>query len=339
MQAAIEALNIENIRIVLVVDHEKRLIGTITDGDVRRALIKHLSLETELHEFMFSEPTVARQDETKDEILSKMEGQELLQIPILDNERRIVGVETLRDLTLKRRNDNPVFLMAGGFGKRLRPLTDNIPKPLLKIGSKPILETILEQFVAAGFHRFYISTHYKAEMIQEYFKDGSHWGVTIEYVYEKEPLGTAGAIALLPKDLPDIPIIVMNGDIFTNINFEQLLGFHCKQGGDATMCVREYDFQVPYGVIQAQDHRITTITEKPIHRFFINAGIYILGSHLIKSIGEATYIDMPYFLERVIENSGQVSMFPIHEYWLDIGQLKDYEEAQIFNDNLGAGRN
>jgi len=252
-----------------------------------------------------------------------------MQIPVVDKDGRVIGLETLQHLLEKKRYDNPVFLMAGGFGTRLRPLTEHTPKPMLNVGTKPILETILNQFIDAGFYNFFISTHYKAEIVHAHFGDGSEWNVSIQYVHEKEPLGTAGALGLLPKNLPDLPIVMMNGDLLTKVDFLELLSFHNEQGCDATMCVREYDFQVPYGVINASGHRITSIVEKPIQKFFVNAGIYVLNSSILEKIDGEGYLDMPYLLSQEIENHGLVNMFPLHEYWLDIGQMEQFEQAQI----------
>jgi dTDP-glucose pyrophosphorylase/predicted transcriptional regulator len=327
LKTAIQVLDREALRIVMVVDEQNKLVGTVTDGDIRRAMIQHQGMDTLLVTVMFKSPTTASVNDDHDTILSMMKNKGLLQVPILDIDKRVVGLETLHHLIDECKIENPVFLMAGGFGKRLQPLTNDIPKPLLKVGKKPILETILEQFAAAGFQNFYISTHYKAEMIREHFDNGSKWGVNIQYVHEEEPLGTAGALGLLPDELPDIPILMMNGDLLTKINFERLLQFHNEHDGIATMCVREYDFQVPYGVIKAKEHRITKIVEKPIHKFFVNAGIYVLNSSLVKSVNGKEYLDMPNLLEEQIKNNMQVNNFPIHEYWLDIGRMEEYEHA------------
>jgi dTDP-glucose pyrophosphorylase/predicted transcriptional regulator len=337
IQSAIEILNSESSRIVLIVDESDRLLGTVTDGDIRRSLIKRLSMDTQIHMIMFKKPTVASKDHDKSTILSMMKKLDLLQIPILDEERRVVGIETFQNLLNKKRYDNPIFLMAGGIGERLQPLTNDTPKPLLKIGKKPILENILEQFISAGFHNFYISVYYKAEKLKKYFGDGKDWGVTINYIHESKALGTAGALGLLPNDLPKLPIIVMNGDILTKIDFEQLLNFHLNEGGEATMCVREYDFKVPYGVIQENNGHVISIEEKPVHKFFINAGIYILSHSIINSLNGSDHIDMPQLLENKIKDSCQINMFPVHEYWLDIGQIEQFNKAQLdsewlFND-------
>jgi len=327
IREAIQVLDRESLRIVLVADECNRLLGTVTDGDIRRALIRSHEFETHLSEVMFCNPTVASIEDDHESILSLMTSNDLLQVPILNKDGSIVGLETLHHLLGNRKKDNMVFLMAGGFGKRLRPLTDNIPKPLLHVGSKPILETILEQFVEAGFYNFFISTHFRAEMVRDHFGDGSKWGITIQYIYEDKPLGTAGAFGLLPSTPSELPLIVMNGDLLTKINFNHLLDFHYEQGGGATMCVRDYTFQVPYGVIEAKGQMITKISEKPAYKFFVNAGIYVLNPSLVTSVQRDEYLDMPSLLEQQIAERKQVDMFPIYEYWLDIGQVKEYEQA------------
>jgi NDP-sugar pyrophosphorylase family protein len=213
-------------------------------------------------------------------------------------------------------------------------LTENTPKPLLKIGGRPIIENIIRQFIDHGFYEFYISTHYKSEQIREYFKNGSQYGANIHYIYEDSPLGTAGSLGLLPKDISELPIIVMNGDLLTKVDFNNLLDFHDSSGNDATMCVREYDIQVPFGVVDINEGRIEKIREKPVHKFFVNAGIYVLNNELIKKVDGKSYLDMPDFLENELKNKG-INAFPIHEYWLDIGRIEEYtkanQDAALFN--------
>jgi len=328
LESAIEVLDKAALRIALVVDDEGRLQGTLTDGDVRRALLKHMSLATPVSEVMNANPRTAEQSWTESRILAVMEQYELLQMPVVDSQGRLVGLENLHDLLNKHRHDNPVFLMAGGFGTRLRPLTNNCPKPMLRVGDKPILEQILLNFVEAGFHRFYISTHYMPEVIREYFGNGDKWGVTIQYVHEEEPLGTGGALGLLPHDEINEPMFMMNGDLLTSLNLHSFLEFHESHGSLATMCVREYEHQVPYGVITSEGTRIRSMVEKPVQRFFINAGIYLLAPELVKSVIPGTRIDMPTLLEQQIEKDKPVNMFPIHEYWLDIGRMDDFHKAQ-----------
>lgn len=325
---AVATLDRSALRIALVVDGERRLLGTLTDGDVRRALLKHLSLAVPVREVMCATPQAAQLDWTRERILAVMESRQLLHLPVVDQEGRVVGLETLHGLLNRKVLSNPVLLMAGGLGTRLHPLTYDCPKPLLKVGDKPILELILESFVNAGFSRFFISTHYLPEMIREHFGDGRRWGVDIRYVHEGEPLGTAGALGLLPQDEINQPLFMMNGDLLTTLNYNSMLDFHLAHGSAATVCVREYEYQVPYGVIQNEGHRIVSIVEKPMQHYFVNAGIYLLEPELVRSVKRGTRIDMPALLERAIDGGGTVSMFPIHEYWLDIGRMEDFKRAQ-----------
>ena len=336
IRKSIKVLHAGGNRIALVIDNDGKLLGTVTDGDIRRALINYIELDSSVKEIMNANPISVLESENNSVIMSKMQRKNLLQIPIVDKNNILVGLETLHHLLDKKKHDNPVFLMAGGFGKRLHPLTVDTPKPLLSVGNRPILETILMQFIEAGFHNFYISVHYKASMICKHFGDGSHWGVTIKYVHEDKPLGTAGALGLLPKDIVKLPILMMNGDLLTKVDFLQLLDFHNQQKGIATMCVREYDFEVPYGVVTIEGTSIQSIVEKPVQRFFVNAGIYVLDQSLIKKIEGMAYLDMPNFLEDNIRKGCSVSVFPVHEYWIDIGRMDEYENAhnEYYNEFL-----
>jgi len=329
LEKAIKVLDRAALRIVLVVDNQQKLLGTMTDGDLRRALIKHQPLDTAVENVMNPQPMVATLDWSRERLLHVMEQQQVLQLPIVDEQHRLIGLESLHELLNQQTHDNPVFLMAGGFGTRLRPLTDDCPKPMLKVGDKPILQVILESFVKEGFHRFYISTHYMPEMIRDHFGDGSQWGVSIQYIHEDEPLGTGGALGLLPKDEIDRPLFVMNGDLLTTLNFQSLLQFHEAHPASATMCVREYEYQVPYGVIESQGHHIKSMVEKPLQRFFINAGIYLLDPFLIQRVPQNHRIDMPTVLENEIAVNRKINMFPIHEHWLDIGRMDDFYKAQM----------
>ena len=325
---AISTLDQSALRIALVVDAQRCLLGTLTDGDVRRALLRHLPLTIPVRDVMCTTPQAAQLDWTRERILMVMESRQLLHLPIVDGDGRVIGLETLHGLLTQRLQNNPVLLMAGGLGTRLHPLTYDCPKPLLKVGDKPILELILEGFVNAGFHRFFISTHYLSEMIREHFGDGQRWGVNIRYINETEQLGTAGALGLLPASEIDLPLFVMNGDLLTTLNYSNLLDFHQANACTATVCVREYDYQVPYGVIQNEGHRIVGIVEKPVQHYFVNAGIYLLSPELVKSVQPGTRIDMPTLLEKAIDGGKTVSMFPLHEYWLDIGRMEDFQRAQ-----------
>jgi len=322
------------LRMALVVDADRRLLGVVADGDVRRGLLRHIGLNHPVREVMNAAPRTLSSGFSREEAVALMKRYDLLQLPVLDASGRLIGLESQREMLGPPRYDNPVFLMAGGFGKRLHPLTEACPKPMLFVGGKPILENILENFIAAGFHRFYISIHYLAERIKAYFGNGERWGVSIEYVEEKKPLGTGGALGLLP-DTGGLPLLMMNGDLLTRIDFVKLLDYHVKHEAQITMCVREYDFQVPFGVVETAENLVTRITEKPVHNFFVNAGIYVLDPATVRSVGRQQKIDMPEIVERVLSENGKVVTFPVHEYWLDIGRMDDFELAQSEFDESG----
>lgn len=335
IREALEIINREALRIALIVDIEQNLLGVVTDGDVRRGLLNNLDLTAHVSQVMNKNPIIGDSNSTSANLHELMATKGILSVPILEN-GRVIGLETIKSVTDKKQYDNPVFIMAGGFGTRLKPLTDNCPKPMLKIGNKPILETVIRSFVRAGFKNLYISTHYMPEVIQDYFKDGSDFGVNIHYVHENIPLGTGGALGLLPEKLSDeLPLIMMNGDVLTNVDFERLLKFHNESEADATICVREYDYQIPYGVITGDGSKIIAMEEKPVHHFFVNAGIYVISPKVFKNVPENYRIDMPSLLEQHMENNGEVLMFPIHEYWLDIGRMDDFKRAQSDIHSLG----
>ncbi|GAA5132116.1 nucleotidyltransferase family protein [Thalassotalea piscium] len=335
MEQTITIIDKGAMQMALVVDDRNALVGVVTDGDIRRALIRHQSMDCSIADVMNKKPLVATMGTSRNKLLNLMNAKGLHAIPLIKN-GELVGLETLQHIVARPSYDNPVFLMAGGFGTRLKPLTDTCPKPLLKLGDKPILETILESFVDSGFHQFYISTHYMPEAIHEHFGDGERWGVQIHYVHEQEPLGTGGSLGLLPDDLPELPIIMMNGDVLTKIDFEKLLNYHNQHSPICTMCVREDEYKVPYGVVEADGARITSLVEKPTHKYFINAGVYVVSKAMINAVGKNKRIDMTDLIESYIADNQYVAMFPVHEYWLDIGKMVDFYQAQ--KDVMQGGR-
>lgn len=326
MRDTIRTIDEGAIQIAFVVDGDQRLLGTVTDGDIRRAILRGVSLDGEARLVMNPHPVTAPSDMSRQAILEIMRHKLIHQIPILDRAGRIVDVELLDNLLQREEPQNWVVLMAGGLGTRLRPLTDDLPKPMLKIANKPLLEIILENFIEQGFRKFYFSVNYKADMVQSHFADGSHWDAEIRYLRETERMGTAGPLSLLPEHLTH-PLIVMNADLLTKLNFRQLLDFHHEHCVQATMCVREYDFQVPYGVVRIDNTRITAIDEKPVQRFFVNAGIYVLGQEALGLIPKQTYFDMPDLFNHMIGRNMDTAVFPIREYWLDIGRMEDFQRA------------
>jgi len=325
---AVEAINLGGIRLALVVNDEQHLVGLITDGDIRRALLAHKDFSSPVAHVMNNNPLVVQEGTSTAEMLAIMREHSILHLPIVDADGKLIAVETFERLSnYKAAKTTPIFLMAGGFGTRLRPLTNTIPKVMLKVGSRPILETIMLGFIEHGFSEFYISVFYLGDQIRAHFGDGSKWGVNIYYVEEEQPLGTGGALSLLPEHINE-PIIMMNGDLLTNVNFNSLLNFHVDKKASATMCVREYSMEVPYGVIESNDLQITSIVEKPKQHFFVNAGIYVLSPEVFKSIPKLHRKDMPDLFNDLIAKEQNVMMFPVHEYWLDIGRLGDFEQAQ-----------
>ena len=327
LRDAIKAVDVGALQICLVVDDRGCLLGTVTDGDIRRGILRNLDMATPVSRVMNATPQTGVPAESNEILLARMTTHVVRHIPLLDGQRRVVGLASMeRPLSPDAKRDNWVVLMAGGLGRRLRPLTDNMPKPLLPVGDKPLLETILERFLAHGFRRFYISVNYKADAIKDYFADGTKWGAEIVYINEKRPLGTAGGLGLI-EERPDTSLIVMNGDLLTEVNFVHLLDYHRQYKSKATMCVREYDFRVPFGVVEIDGNRIRSIDEKPLHRFLVNAGIYVLEPHLIDLVPRGRHFDITALFERIVEAGQNTAVFPIREYWLDIGRFVDLDRA------------
>lgn len=326
IKEALSVINSGAMQIALVVDENDKLLGTLTDGDIRRGLLQNLSLDDTIESIIFKTPTVAKLDDTQEDILKIAIAKKLHQIPLVDDDNRVVGIRDIEELISPKIRPNKVVLMVGGLGSRLRPLTEDMPKPMLKVGEKPILQTIVERFAAYGFINIVMCVNYKSDVIQKYFGEGSQFGVHIEYVFEEKRMGTAGALSLL-KEIPSEPFFVMNGDLLTNVNFEHLCHYHASKNAVATMCVREYDFQVPYGVVSISDSKITSIREKPMHKFFVSAGIYMLNPEVIKHIDKNEFYDMPTLFEKLIELEKNTLSFPVKEYWLDIGRIEEYERA------------
>ena len=326
---------IENasLRAAFIIDDNENFLGVVTDGDIRRALLNDVSFDANVSVIMNRSPVTCPPNQSKQLIKTLLGKNKLLQIPIVDGSK-LLDVVTIDDFTPKIRHENPVFVMAGGFGTRLNPLTVECPKPMLKVGGKPMLESMIERFTAQGFSEFYISVHYKAESITSYFGDGSYWGVSINYIHESTPLGTAGALSLMPEDARKLPVIVINGDVLSQINMHALLDYHHSNPAHATMCIRELRYDVPYGVIESSMGRVHSITEKPCYKYHINAGIYVLERCLLDNLVEGEPIDMPELFETQIAAGNVINVYPITEYWLDIGRKQDFDRAQTDYENL-----
>lgn len=315
-------------QIAIVTDSDGRLLGTVTDGDIRRGLLRGIETTSSVTEIMNRNPVTVGPQDDRSTVLALMKRRMLRRVPIVDAQRRVLGVESIDDLIQASSKDNMVVVMAGGLGTRLAPLTNDLPKPMLDVGGRPILETVLINFIEYGFTNFQLCVNYKAEIIKKYFGDGSRWNVSIGYIHEDQRMGTAGALSLLPKN-PTESFVVINGDVLTKVNLGHLLNFHAGHKTPATMCVREHNYQVPYGVLRLDsDHHILTIEEKPSYKYFVNAGIYVLEPSVLSLIPANTFYDMPSLFKKLVESGERPAAFPVHEYWLDVGQPADFERAR-----------
>ena len=326
LREVLEIMNSAGLPMAFVVDDNYFLVGILSDGDLRRGLLSGISLDDSISKVMNPRPIKALLDETPENIIGLMKRKEIGYLPIVDQDGRLVRVDMIDQFQTQSTKENFVLLMAGGMGNRLRPLTDSCPKPLLKVGNKPILETIIQSFGNYGYRRFIIAVNYKADMITKYFGDGSTWGVDIQYINEEKKLGTAGAIGLL-HEKPLEPFFVMNGDILTQVNFDRVLQFHKEQNSVATMCVRDYKLHIPYGVIESDKHKLKRIEEKPSLSYLVSAGIYLFDPAVFMYVPRNSYMDMPELFTKLIQANMETSIFPINEYWLDIGRIDDFEQA------------
>lgn len=327
LQKAIRNLDETALQIALVVSPDGILVGTVTDGDIRRGLLRGLDLNSSIDSIIHREPLVVPPQWGRDTVLQLMQANKVHQLPIVDQDRRVVGLQLLDELMVPGKRPNLMVIMAGGQGTRLRPYTENCPKPLLPVGGKPMLEHIIEQARAEGFQHFVLAIHYLGHMIEEYFGDGDRWQVKIDYLREKSPLGTAGAIGFL-NPRPEMPFLVSNGDVLTDIRYAELLDFHGRHGAAATMAVRLHEWQHPFGVVRTKGVDIVGFEEKPIARSHINAGIYVLEPEVLDALEAGEHCDMPTLFSRLQERSARTIVYPMHEPWLDVGRADDLERAR-----------
>ncbi|MCI8210379.1 nucleotidyl transferase [Pseudomonas sp. S25] len=327
IQQAISNLDESGLQIVLVVCAEGRLQGSVTDGDVRRALLKGLKLESAVQDIMFKAPLVVPPEIGREMVLHLMHANKIHQLPIVDAERRVVGLHLWDEVIEPANRPNTMVIMAGGLGKRLLPLTEDCPKPMLPVGGKPMLERIIERAKSEGFRRFIVSVHYLGHIIEEYFGNGEQWEVEIRYLHEESPLGTAGAISLL-NPRPDEPFVVTNGDVLSDIRYGEMLDFHTRHGAKATMAVRLHEWQNPFGVVRTEGINIIGFDEKPVHRTHVNAGIYVLAPTVLDELIAGEQCDMPTLFERIQRMGQSTIAYPMHEPWLDVGRPDDLQKAR-----------
>ncbi len=326
LREVMATIDAAELQVALVVDKSNKLLGLITDGDIRRAILQGKSLGAKAFEFMTVKPKTASKNTDYKRLEHILENKDIHHIPIVDKDGVVIDLITKSSGRLKPNYDNQVFLMAGGLGSRLGELTKDIPKPLLKIGGKPILETIIESFVEQGFSNINLAVNYKKEQIKDYFKDGSKLAAKITYINESKRLGTCGSLSLLEQK-PKLPFFVMNADLLTKTDFKAILDFHSKRSSLATMALRNYEIQIPYGVVESVAEEVMTIREKPIEQYFINAGIYVLEPDAIDYIPKNEYFDMTQLFSQLLEFKQTINSYPIDGYWLDIGHLNELEQA------------
>ncbi|MCS6765354.1 MAG: nucleotidyltransferase family protein [Candidatus Protistobacter heckmanni] len=329
MQQAIRNLDESSLQIALVVGPGGVLLGTVTDGDIRRGLLRGLDMNSSLAPIIQRDPFVVPPQLGREAIVQLMQANKISQLPVVDKEQRVVGLHIWGNLMTAPERSNMMVIMCGGKGMRLRPHTENCPKPMLPVGDKPMLEHIIERAKAEGFRHFVLAVHYLGHMIEEYFGDGARWQVRIEYLREESPLGTAGAISLL-NPVPTEPFLVSNGDVLTDIRYADLLDFHCRHGALATMAVRLHEWQHPFGVVRTSGVDIVGFEEKPINRTHINAGIYVLEPSALAVLKAGEACDMPTLFGRLQQGAERTIAYPMHEPWLDVGRPEDYRQANNF---------
>lgn len=327
IQDAVHNLNDVAIRIALVLDEGGRLQGTISDGDIRRGLLRGLRLDSPVADILHSSALVAPASMGHDMILHLMLANKIQQIPLVDEDNRVVGLHLWDELAVPPSRTNTLIVMAGGNGVRLRPHTENCPKPMLPVAGRPMLEHIVERARLEGFQSFVFAVHYLGHMIEDHFGDGSRFGVTIEYLREQQPLGTAGALSLL-GGRPEEAMVVTNGDVLTDIRYGEFLDFHLRHHAAATMAVRVHEWQHPYGVVQTRGIDIVGFEEKPIARTHINAGVYALDPSALDLLKPGEPCDMPMLFEMLQVRAARTVAYPMHEPWLDIGRPEDLHLAR-----------
>jgi dTDP-glucose pyrophosphorylase len=328
VEAAVRSLNDTALQIVLVVSAGDALEGTVTDGDVRRGLLRGLTLDSPVREVMHREAFVVPPGMSRQAALDLMLANNVRHLPIVDAERRVAGVHLWQEVSAVPSRENTVVIMAGGLGTRLRPLTEDCPKPLLRVNGRPMLEHIIMRAKASGFRKFCITLHYLGHMIEEYFGDGRRFGVDISYVRESSPLGTAGALALLPTPV-EAPLVVMNGDVISDVRLNDLVEFHSLHDSVATMAVRSHEWQHPFGVVHTSGIEILDVEEKPVFRTYINAGVYVLEAAALHAVHAGERCDMPTLFRRLRADGARTIAYPMHEPWLDVGRQDDFERAQF----------
>ncbi|EAK0817877.1 CBS domain-containing protein [Campylobacter lari] len=326
IQEALKIIGSDRVRIALVVENDK-FLGVISDSNIRRALLNGKKLEDSIETIYTKNSLTIKENTSKEELLKLASQTDIYDFPVLNSENEVIAIKSIASILKEKSFENEVVLMVGGLGSRLGELTKNTPKPMLKIGKKPILENIVLNFKEQGFKKFIFCVNYKKEVICDYFQEGKSWGVEISYIKEKQKLGTAGALSLV-KDMKK-SFIVMNGDILTKLDFDQIIQEHKKSKAVMSVVLREFEQQIPYGVVKISNNDIKDIEEKPMQKFLVSAGIYVLEPEVLKYIKKDVYLDMPNLIKRLLDKKLKINSYILQDYWIDIGRLEEYEKAIV----------
>lgn len=322
----VQKLDENGLRIVLVVDKLNNLIGTISDGDVRRGLLKGLILDSPIINIIHYNALVVLPEMSRQMVMQLMLANKIQQIPVVDKNKKLLGLHLWDEITKSPERNSLMVIMVGGKGTRLLPYTQNQPKPMVLVAGKPMLEHIIERAKLEGFKHFVLAIHHLGHVIESHFGNGERLGVKIDYLREQSPLGTAGALGLLnPK--PEEPFLVTNGDVITDISYGAMLDFHNRYQASATMAVRIHEWRHPFGVVQVQDLEIVGFEEKPVEQCHINAGVYVLSPEVLNELNAGISCDMPTLFQRLKLKTKRTLAYPMHELWLDVGNPKDLQAA------------
>jgi dTDP-glucose pyrophosphorylase/predicted transcriptional regulator len=328
----VESLNKSGVQIVVILDKNEKFIGTITDGDIRRAILNGSTIDSSISSLVNKSSLTVDDKMTRDQILSIMQEKRIHQIPIVDSSGTVTGLHLWDQISKPNKIHNTVVIMAGGRGLRLKPLTEKTPKPMIRVNNQPMLENIILRAKSQGFNNFVITINYLAEQIKTYFEDGKKFGVNISYIEENQPLGTAGGLKQL-ENAHQFPFIVSNGDVLTDTSFIGLLSFHNAYNYDVTIAVKTHEWANPFGVVKTEGTRVVSYIEKPINYATINAGIYCLNPKVLSLMEPEEYLDMSDFIQKCIESGLSVGAYALYEKWQDIGQKEDLDKANSIGKN------
>lgn len=323
---SLRAINFAAVGIVLVVDEKFRLIGTISDGDIRRALLKGYGLETPVDPHIKRNCLSVPPAMSRNEVLDIMQARWIEQVPVVDKNGKVIGLHLIHELLGAVKRPNWAVIMAGGEGKRLRPLTEKIPKPMIKVAGRPILERLILLFVSYGIRRIFLAVNYMAHVIEDYFEDGSRCGCSIQYLREKKPLGSGGALSLLPK-IPEHPLVLINGDLVVDVNLSRMLDYQIQNEFYATIGVHPFSYDVPYGCVNEKDGRVISIEEKPTVQKTVNAGVYVLSPEAVASVPADSFFPITNLVEEALAKKLPCGAFTIEKEWIDIGRSQELRKA------------